>query len=211
MPRAATSTGGGRDSDSEGDHERPFVEQQPPWLIAAKRVSWWGGESEPKNRESALGVRGRRRAPGVLADKRDGPGCDGGAVVVGAHARRRRRVRMRAPGRRGVVAPCLAQQAGVLPDCQRQYDRNKSGSEHVDARDLQWQERRQRDGTESLRVSADSPGRAGRRRGILAGGAENSALHACVEGPEGWAAGGWWSPSVPRRPPRWQSPCSLIR
>ena len=91
MLRAVTSTGGGRDSDSEGDDGRPFFEQQPPpGLIAAKRVSWWGEESEPKNSEGALGVRGRSRAPAVLADKRDGPDSGDGAVVVGAHARGRR-------------------------------------------------------------------------------------------------------------------------
>ena len=89
--RAVTSTGGGgRDSDSERDHERPFFEQQPPpRLIAAKRIRRWGEESEPKNAASGLGVRGRSRAPAVLADKRDGPDCDGGAVAVGAHARGR--------------------------------------------------------------------------------------------------------------------------
>jgi copper chaperone len=38
---------------------------------------------------------------------------------------------MRAPSGRGVVTPDLAQQAGVLPHCQRQHDRKESGSKHV--------------------------------------------------------------------------------
>ena len=38
---------------------------------------------------------------------------------------------MRAPRGRGVVTPDLAQQAGVLPNCQRQHDRKESGSKHV--------------------------------------------------------------------------------
>jgi hypothetical protein len=37
---------------------------------------------------------------------------------------------MRAPRGRGVVTPDLAQQAGVLPNCQRQHDRKESGSKH---------------------------------------------------------------------------------
>jgi hypothetical protein len=38
---------------------------------------------------------------------------------------------MRATGGRGVVTPELAQQAGVLPYCQRQHDRKESCSKHV--------------------------------------------------------------------------------
>ena len=38
---------------------------------------------------------------------------------------------MRAPRGRGVVTPDLAQQAGVLPYCQSQYDRKENGSKHV--------------------------------------------------------------------------------
>ena len=37
---------------------------------------------------------------------------------------------MRAPRGRGVVTPDLAQQAGVLPNCQRQHDRKESCSKH---------------------------------------------------------------------------------
>ena len=50
---------------------------------------------------------------------------------------------VRARRRRGVGTPDLAEQAGVLPDCQRQYDREQRCSKHVDARDLQPQELRQ--------------------------------------------------------------------
>ena len=38
---------------------------------------------------------------------------------------------MRAPSGRGVGTPDLAQQAGVLPYCQRQHDRKESCSKHV--------------------------------------------------------------------------------
>jgi copper chaperone CopZ len=38
---------------------------------------------------------------------------------------------MRAPRRRGVVTPDLAQQAGVLPYCQRQHDRKEGCSKHL--------------------------------------------------------------------------------
>jgi hypothetical protein len=38
---------------------------------------------------------------------------------------------MRAPRGRGVGTPDLAQQAGVLPYCQCQYDRKESGSKHL--------------------------------------------------------------------------------
>jgi hypothetical protein len=38
---------------------------------------------------------------------------------------------MRAPSGCGAVTPDLAQQAGVLPCCQRQYDRKESCSKHV--------------------------------------------------------------------------------
>ena len=38
---------------------------------------------------------------------------------------------MRATRGRGVVTPDLAQQAGVLPYCQRQHDRKESCSKHV--------------------------------------------------------------------------------
>ena len=78
MSRGVTSTGGGgRDSDSEGDHEKPFLEQPPPRLVAAGGIRRWGEESEPRNAASGLGVRGRSRAPAVFADKRDGPDGDG--------------------------------------------------------------------------------------------------------------------------------------
>jgi hypothetical protein len=50
---------------------------------------------------------------------------------------------MRARRRRGVGTPDRAQQAGVLPNCQTQHDREKSCSKHVDARNLQGQELRQ--------------------------------------------------------------------
>ena len=80
-----------RDLDSEGDNERSFFEQQPPpRLIAGARVSWRSDESEPRNNESVLGVRGRSGAPTVLADKRDRSDHDVVAGVVGAHARGRR-------------------------------------------------------------------------------------------------------------------------
>ena len=38
---------------------------------------------------------------------------------------------MRAPRGRRVGTPDLAQQAGVLPNCQRQHDRKESCSKHV--------------------------------------------------------------------------------
>jgi hypothetical protein len=118
------------DSDSEGDNQASFFERQsPPGLIAGARVGWWG--DEPKSNDGILGVRSGRRAATVLANKRGGPRHDPAAGAVGAHARGRRCVLVRARRRRGVGTPDLAQQAGVLPDGQRQYDRKKGRSKHV--------------------------------------------------------------------------------
>ena len=103
---------------------------------------------------------------------------------------------MRVPHRRGVVTPDLAQQAGVLADCQCQHDRKESCSKHVDARDLQGQELRQlgRDATaHNPRVFEGSP-RPGRATcGLSPAGADNSRRNRSVQDPAcvvPWPGGG---------------------
>ena len=121
-----------RDLDSEGDNERSLFEQRPrPQLEAKAQVSRRRSPSEPRNNEGVLRVRSGGGAPRILANKRHRPEDGAWAVVVGAHARGCRRVLTRAPSGRGVVTPHLAQQAGVLPRCQRQHNRKESGSKHV--------------------------------------------------------------------------------
>ena len=71
---------------------------------------------------------------------------------------------MRAPRRRGVVTPDLAQQAGVLPNCQRQHDRKESCSKHVMlaiSKGKSCASRTRRDGRKSSRfrgLAAAGPG-----------------------------------------------------
>ena len=121
-----------RDLDSEGDNERSFFARQPPRRLEARaQVTRRRSQSEPGNNEGVLCVRRRSGAPCVFANKRDRRDDVACAVVVGAHAWGRRCVLMRAPRGRGVLTPDLAQQAGVLPNCQRQHDRKESCSKHV--------------------------------------------------------------------------------
>ena len=121
-----------RDLDSEGDNERSFFERQPPPRLKARaQLSRRKEQSEPRNHEGVLPVRSSNGAPGIFANKRDRCEDNGAAAVGGAHAWRRRRVVMRTPRGRGIVTPDLAQQAGVLPNRQRQHDRKESCSKHV--------------------------------------------------------------------------------
>ena len=121
-----------KDLDSEGDNERSFFERQPPPRLKARaQLSRRKEQSEPRNHEGVLPVRSSNGAPRIFANKRDRCEDEGAAAVVGAHAWRRRRVVMRTARGRGVVTPDLAQQAGVLPNRQRQHDRKESGSKHV--------------------------------------------------------------------------------
>ena len=121
-----------RDLDSEGDTERSFFERQPPTRLNARaKVSRRRGQLEPRNHDGLLRVRSSSGASRILANKRDRPEDGASAAVFGANAWGRRRALMRAPRGRGVVTPDLAQQVGVLPNCQRQHDRKESGSKHV--------------------------------------------------------------------------------
>ena len=121
-----------RDLDSEGDNERSFFERQPPTRLNARaQVSRRRGQLEPRNHDGLLRVRSSSGASRILANKRDRPEDGASAAVFGANAWGRRRALMRAPRGRGVVTPDLAQQVGVLPNCQRQHDRKESGSKHV--------------------------------------------------------------------------------
>ena len=115
------------DSDSEGDNERSFLEQHTaPRLEARAHVSGRKSQSEPGNNAGVLCVRRISGASRVFANKRDGRGHVASAGVPIVHACGCRCVLMWAPRRRGVVTPELAQQAGVLPNGQRQHDRKHS-------------------------------------------------------------------------------------
>jgi hypothetical protein len=121
-----------RDLDSEGDNERSLFERPPLARLEARaQVSRRRGESEAWNNEGVLRVRSVGGSQRVFANKRDRRADVGSAVVVGAHAWGRRGVLLRARSGSGVGTPDAAQQAGVLPNCQRQHDRKESGSKHV--------------------------------------------------------------------------------
>ena len=121
-----------RDLDSEGGNERSFFEWPPLTRLEARaQVRRGRSQLEALNNEGVLHVRAGGGAPRILANKRDRPEDGASAVVVGAHARGRRSVLLRAPRGRGVVTPDLAQQAGVRPNGQRQHDRKESCSKHV--------------------------------------------------------------------------------
>ena len=123
----------GRDSNAKGRHERWCSEQcLLPRLMARADVSWQRRGSESGNRDHVEGVWSRRRAPHVLAHERNDAEPHVMALVVAGHARRRRSVRVLAPGGGGPlgITPDLAQ-GGVLPHCQRQHDRKSCCSKHV--------------------------------------------------------------------------------
>ena len=85
---------------------------------------------------------------------------------------------MRAPRRRGVVTPDLAQQAGVLPNCQRQHDRKESCSKHVMLATPKGKSCASLEETRRHKILAFSRARRGRGEatcGISPAGAENSA------------------------------------
>ena len=80
-----------RDLDSEGDNERSFFERLPLARLEARaQVSRRRGQSEAWNDERVLRVRGGGGPPRILANKRDRPDERVSAVVVSAHAWRRR-------------------------------------------------------------------------------------------------------------------------
>ena len=121
------------DSDSEGDNERWFFEQEPPpGRESEAMVNMRRGHEEPGNSKGVLRVRSSSGSPPVFPNEQDRCADVGFAVVDGAHVwgrrrvQKRRRVLMRASSGRGVVTPDLAQQAGVLPYRQRQHDREEN-------------------------------------------------------------------------------------
>jgi hypothetical protein len=117
--------------DSEGDNERSCFKQKPPPALEARaQVSMRKGQQEPRNSQGVLRVRSGGGSPRVFANKHGRRADVDSAIVVGAHAWGRRGVLMRTRIGRGARTPDPAQQAGVLPSCQRQHDRKESGSKH---------------------------------------------------------------------------------
>jgi hypothetical protein len=121
------------DLDSEGDSERAWCQSRPLTRIMVRTdVSQRRGESESGNSDCVLGVRGRFAAPHILADERDRSDRYVVAAVVARNPQGCGLVLVFAAGR-GLarMAPKLAQQPGVLPDCQRKRDGKYSCSKHV--------------------------------------------------------------------------------
>ena len=81
---------GVRDSDSEGDNERSFFEQEPAPGLEAAQVSMRKGQWESRNSEGVLRVRSSSAAPRVFANKRNHRYDDTAAAVFGTHAWGRR-------------------------------------------------------------------------------------------------------------------------
>jgi hypothetical protein len=177
-----------RDLDSEGENQRSFFERQPPPRLTARaHVGRRSGQSEPRNHEGGLRIRSSSGAPHVLANKHDRSHDDAAASVVGAHARGRRGVLMRAPRGRRVGTPDLAQEAGVLPNCQRQHDRKQNWSKHVmlaTHKGKSCASRKDRDLRKFRPFQGLSPPPARRTCGISPVGAENPpAPLLCLEQP----------------------------
>jgi hypothetical protein len=94
---------------------------------------------------------------------------------------------MRAPRGRGVVTPDLAQQAGVLPNCQRQHDRKESGSKHVILATLKGKtcaSQKKGGSQENTDIFTGSPTPGRGTCGISPVGAENSTVlfHSLIAG-----------------------------
>jgi hypothetical protein len=89
--------GGHGDLDSEGDGERSRLKRRVLLrLIAEARVGLRRNASKQLNNEPVLRIRSRSSTSRILANKRGGFDLDLVAGVAGKHARRRRRVLMRA-------------------------------------------------------------------------------------------------------------------
>jgi hypothetical protein len=112
------------DLDSEGDNEGACCQSRLLTRIMVRtEVSQRRSKLEAADSDCVLGVLGRFAAPHILADERDRSERGGVAVVLVPNAQGCGLVRVLAVGR-GVarMAPKLAQQLGVLTDCQRKRD-----------------------------------------------------------------------------------------
>jgi hypothetical protein len=90
-------------------------------------------ESEPRNNGPVQRIRSRSITPHILANRRSRAGRGAATAVVAVDGRGRRWLVMPASSHRRLVrvTPDLAQQGGVLPDCQCQHDRKDDCSIHV--------------------------------------------------------------------------------
>lgn len=120
--------------DADRDDERSCGEQRlRTRLMARADVSRRGSESECGDSDGVPRVWSRCPAPHVLADERHRAERHVVAGVVAGQSRKRRPVRVMAPGGGRLVGltPDPARQGGVLPDCQREDHRNQGCSKHV--------------------------------------------------------------------------------
>jgi hypothetical protein len=132
-----------RGSDSEGENNRSCVgEGVPPRPLTRCRGRWRRRESELRDTDGRVRIRGGSSSSQALTDERRRPRRGLGAAVATGHAWRRAQILVLAAGTGGLrrwMAPGAAQQRGVLPQRQGQHDRNDSCSKHVDARRVQRQ------------------------------------------------------------------------
>ena len=142
-----------RDLDSEGENERSCVgEGVPPRLMTGCRGRWRRRESELRDTDGMVRIRGGSSSSQVLTDERRRPRRGLGAAVATGHAWRRAHILVLAAGTGGIrrwMAPGAAQQRGVLPQGQGQHERNEGCSKHVDARHVQRQD--------AIRASEERP------------------------------------------------------
>jgi hypothetical protein len=132
---ASCQFGWSRELESEGCWERSFFERP----IASTRLVQAGIDRRMIGQITngwyrVNRIRTRHAQPHVLSQEGRGAGAEyrRAAVVARVHACGGGRIRVvaRAHGRRLCVAPCTAQQGGVLPSCQRHDDPKYRCSKH---------------------------------------------------------------------------------
>jgi len=123
-----------RELDSESGCERSFRERPlAARFLAGSGASRQLGELIPEDHNSVSRVRSGHAAASLLSKECADAEHDMVAAAVASHARGvgRSPVVAAARGGRLQVTPYSAQQRGVLPNCQCQYDRKNCCSEHA--------------------------------------------------------------------------------
>ena len=134
MLRAVTSTGGGRDLDSEGANERSrFYRRRASGIRTQTQLGARCRHLITRNDNRMARALVRHAAPCVLSNEDGAAERHRSAVVTPRHAWRCAGVLLMAAGSCGLgwVAPHLAQKHGVLTHAHHQHDRKNSCSTHL--------------------------------------------------------------------------------